>query len=305
MRLPIIVLAAFLGVALSGCVGGVGTITAKDGVSAAREAAEALDEVTGSAVLIGVTSLEPFSEVHDEDDDAHVYFHLDDNPGDGVAPGWLYEFAVGDAYVAIAYASGLGVLAEVVDGGGFEDEEPPAIEGWDVDSDDVADILAGEEEWPEPTDATAVAWVLHPGEECPVWSVESIDLETEEWVVAAVDACNGDVLEIGEPSHGFSCGFSYSGGSSSVLLPLVLGGPSPSVTNNFEDAFIHYEVDVGTGVGDVTWELHGPDGLIAEGTGDVDGTHEMAPVGEYTLEIGGDAAVLATVSYGLTAEGCD
>lgn len=297
MRL-LIVLMALCGLALSGCLGGVGTITAKDGLSDAREAAEILAD--GSVELMSVASLEPFSELHDEEDDAHIYVHLDDTPGDGIAPGWVYEFRSGDDAIAIAYASGLGVLAEVFDGGAYAESDAESISGWNIDSDTAAKALAKHENWPAPTDSSAYFWMLMQADECPVWSVEAADLEEDGWWEAAVDGCTGEVLHVDSGSMIGGCSSGTATGSGSVL-PMSNGGVA--YTTLAAPGTVSYDVNLMPTVGELYWTLTGPEGIVGQGTSSASDALDDMPPGEYTLTVEADVGT-GQYSYYLSTFSC-
>lgn len=303
MRALLVVL-ALCGLALSGCLGGVGTITAKDGLSDARDAAKAL--AGGSVELMGVASLEPFSELHDEDDDAHIYLHLDKTPGDGVAPGWFYEFRSGDDAIAIAYASGLGVLAEIIDGGAYANSDAEPISSWKIDSDDAAKALARHDDWPEVADDTAMIWALMQMGECPVWGVERIDLEQDRWISAAVDGCTGEVLHMdnGFETFALSCQMMFDGQALITTLQ-----DFTRVVSVDEGGSLGIDYQVEGMVNDFTVEIRDPNGnTMTSGTGaTLIGTNmgsqsvEGVPAGDYTIFASTSGAAL---SFDYTATVC-
>lgn len=295
MRLSALVLIALLGTAFAGCLAGLDSITAKDGLADARDAAEAF--AGGTAVLTGVFSLEPFSEFYDEDDDVEVRIHLDETPGDGKAPGWIYEFAVGTDLVVIGYSSGLGVLFEARDGNVFDEDggDVDAITGWNTDSDDAAAALNAHEDWPENTDATSVFWTLQQADECPIWMAEHIDLDSEEFTYGTVDGCTGEVLAVeAEWPFSFSCHSGYSFGTS-LTLPLVSQASYETYLDT--EGFVEFEVQDGSLVGAVSWTLQGPEGILAEGTGSDGGLFEELPPGTYVLAFEGSVAAGTTYYY--------
>ncbi len=286
MRLIIVAAFALATGAFAGCIGGVGTITAMDGLEAATEAAADLVSVTPQ--LVSVASLEPMSEYFDEDDDLEVHVHLDSKPGDGRSPGWIYTFVADDDLIVIGYASGLGILFEVRDGGEVDEGEADEhiISGWEIDSDEAAAALNAHEEWPDMTPSSNLFWELYQDEECPVWWVEHYDAEDEDdarWMRATVDACTGEVLELGPAEElVLVCGHSWTTGTS-MVAPVVF---TPVYSIDVDDgSYVHYVVDVGTGAGDVNYRIMGPGGVVAEGTNDVDETLDEVMGGQYTLEI--------------------
>lgn len=287
MRTLLAVLMALALTGLSGCLAGDGTITAKDGLGPASDAAQ--DLVDATPRLIGVASFEPFREyiVDEPDEDLEVHLYLDDDPGDGLAPGWVYLFTAGDDMVAIGYASGLGVLFTVREGGN-DDASEAAITGWNTDSDDAARALKEHPEWPTPDDSSTLFWELVQEGDCPIWTVEQEQMSdpgSSNFTTARVDGCTGEVLDVSQGDRGLRCveGTSFGGGTAT---PLSEAG-SYWVTLEAPGT-VQYSVDYHLGAGLAHWTLTGPEGVVAEGTSDADDVLEGLPAGEYTLTI--DAA---------------
>ncbi|MHB1261800.1 MAG: hypothetical protein ACYC2H_08805 [Thermoplasmatota archaeon] len=202
MRLSLTLTAALLAAFVAGCLGGPGeTMTAREGLDDARSAAN--DWADGQDLeLLGVVAIEPFKHIRYESDDgeyeAEYVTHLDGNPGDGRAPGWAYGFYTGERCVSVVLAAGIGVLAE-----GYEtcDGDLDALPEWSVDSDEVAEILGGEEEWPDLGDDGTYFWGLHGEDGMALWVVAGTG-EDGETVFASVDASSGEVLAIAHEAEG-------------------------------------------------------------------------------------------------------
>ena len=216
MRLSLTLVAALFAAVSAGCIGAPGkTMTARDGLDDARSVAEGWAEGRDLG-LLGVMAVEPFKHVQSTDEtgevDAEFVTHLDGNPGDGNAPGWVYGFFDGERCIVVLLAAGLGVLAEGYetcsdvdvsvseeDGEGeassSADSGPDVIDDWAIDSDEVGEILAGEDEWPDLGDDGTYFWGLFPDEGDVLWVVGGIG-EDGESVEAVVDAMTGEVIEI-------------------------------------------------------------------------------------------------------------
>ena len=195
-RLPLTLVAVLAASLFAGCLGAGGeTMTARAGLADARSAAEAWAEGE-DLELLGAVAVEPFKRIQYESDDgeheAEYVTHLDGNPGDGRAPGWAYGFYTGERCISIVLAAGLGVLAE-----GYEtcDDDIEAMPDWSIDSDEAAEILAGEEDWPELGEDGTYFWGLSNEDGTALWMVGASG-EEGETVFAALDASSGEVLEI-------------------------------------------------------------------------------------------------------------
>lgn len=202
MRLPLTLSALLIASLAAGCIGGPGeTMTAREGLDDARSAANAWADGK-DLELLGVVAIEPFKHIRYESDDggyeAEYVTHLDGNPGDGRAPGWAYGFYTGERCVSVVLAAGIGVLAE-----GYEtcDGDLDALPEWSVDSDDVAGILEGEEDWPDLGEDGTYFWGLHGEDGMALWVVAGTG-EDGESAFASVDANSGEVLAIGHDADG-------------------------------------------------------------------------------------------------------
>lgn len=180
----------------AGCLGGSApTATARDLVDDARDAA---GERVGEPTLVSVNGLEPFRHVPPEDpgDDAEVWLHLDEDNTNGEAPGWFYEFRDGSIRYGVAvYANGE-VLAESRERGVEDPVE--ALDGWEVDSPDVARGLADHPDWPEPRENETVGWELSMVDGEPLWRVSRSEGVFGGGRTALVHAGNGTVLAVRE-----------------------------------------------------------------------------------------------------------
>lgn len=286
-------------------------MTAREGLDDARSAAEAWADGKGLE-LLGVVAIEPFKRINytsdDGQDSGEFITHFDGNPGDGRAPGWVYGFYTGDRCVTIVLAAGLGVLAE-----GYDtcEEDVQPLGDWAVDSDEVAEILAGHEEWPDLGDDATYFWGLFGDEEAgAMWVVEGSDQDGTT-VEAVVDAQSGDIIEITQdegsgffgadeqvpveagkvgpgqdgmtPVHDEASAALVAGDSLTATIDL-LGSGGYLVAN----ANVRANVN---GVGAVRIVLTGPDGVIdAEPVsnfagGDAQFEYGNLPPGTYTLAV--------------------
>lgn len=225
MRWSLTLTAILVAAVSAGCIGAPGkTMTAREGLDDARAVAEGWAEGRDLG-LLGIVAVEPFKHIQSTDEDGEVdaefVTHLDGNPGDGNAPGWIYGFFNGERCIVVVLAAGLGVLAEgyetcaefdtevdvgdgEADGDGEGDEEdsggsggsgPDVVGDWSVDSNEVAEILAGEEEWPDLGDDGTYFWGLFGDDGETVWVVGGIG-EDGESVEAVVDAQSGEVIAV-------------------------------------------------------------------------------------------------------------
>lgn len=218
----------FLTALLAGCAGGPGTITMREGLADARAAAQDWGD---NVELAGALAIEPFKRAEDRDDDGTLrgefVTHLDSDPGDGRAPGWLYAFTADDGRcIFVALAAGLGVLAE-----GWEecdavgDQASPLPDGV-LDSDSVASILSDLEGWPRRDDATTATWALGMEDGSAYWAVTSSNQTS--YAMAVVDALTGNATLVdsgrqgefmvdGEETAPTSTGDSHVSGSGQVV----------------------------------------------------------------------------------------
>lgn len=282
---------------LAGCLGGGGqTASAMDLL---EDAASVASGWTDAPALAGVVSIEPFQRYFEEGE-GEIILHLDPTPGDGLAPGWVYLFDGGDRTVFVVMAAGLGVLAEGWMAEDEADEEFDAastIEGWNVDSDEAAAIIADETDWPSPMENTTMLWSLFQTEDGPVWFVEREDPDADYY--AAVHAGNGTLLENGTATFSYY-GYTHSWGSGPMT---PLSAPSAQVEAP-EVATVTLDVNVAATVGSVRVTLEGPGGLLYDEV--VDGSDHAAfdqvPAGEYALRFAGEPVAVGQVSYDLIAE---
>lgn len=184
----------------SGCIfAGAATQPAED---LQDDAEDAVEQHATDANLVEVWGVEPPTKV--EHEDARLLIHLDEEPGDGNAPGWGFLFVGEGRSSAILTASGLGVLAEYSEDTEDWHEERTPLADWSVTSTEAASILQGNETWPEMQDDTMVVWRLtmqqiDEGEDLkPVWmaAVAPIVPDSTE-AHALVDANTGEIIAVG------------------------------------------------------------------------------------------------------------
>jgi hypothetical protein len=293
----ILLVAALLAASFAGCLGASGKpMTLRDGLGEAEGAARSWADGK-EARLVGAAAVEPFKHLDHTKGGRHAEFvtHLDGAPGDGKAPGWMYGFVAGDRCIVVVLAAGLGVLAE-----GYETCDPAdakPLPAWSVDSDRVASILAGREDWPRPGDGTLYFWELSAKEERPVWSVNAQSADGG-GATALVDAANGTVLLLEkhamrqeaprtleaqapvDTSHGTQ---SHSG-SATVLRP----GASLETQLQLDSAgMLEVRVSYQQAVGAVHVKVAGPAGEL-ETTEVPVSLHKVytgLPAGDYTLTV--------------------
>jgi hypothetical protein len=275
MRLRASVAALFVLAAVAGCLAAPGqTMTMRDGLSDARAAAE---DWWDNLQFAFAGAIEPFKRIEDRDGDGTLrgeyVTHLDGNPGDGRAPGWIYGFLADDGRcVLVVLAAGLGVLAEGWEECDADDVAPlPANV---LDSDDVAALLADFEGWPVPDKSTLATWeLLAEPEGDAYWLVMSSNETTA--AAAAVDAVTGNITLLepgffgpaapGEAGTSYDSAYAWGSGpavtvatpftmdlevgpgatlgvtasiSSSVMGPATLVVEAPSGEVVFEDPFV-------------------------------------------------------------------
>lgn len=244
MRLSLTLTVALVAALSAGCIGAPGkTMTARDGLEDARSAAEEWAEGR-DLDLLGIMAVEPFKHVQSTDEngevDAEFVTHLDGDPGDGNAPGWVYGFFDGERCIVVLLAAGLGVLAEGYetcvevfdvevgdevgdgaeggeDGSAGDDRGPDVVGDWSFDSNEVAEILADREEWPDLGDDGTYFWGLFPEDGKTLWVVGGTG-EDGESVQAVVDASTGEVIEV---QHSPAGGFGFFG----IDEPVEAGAP--------------------------------------------------------------------------------
>ncbi|MEA3136663.1 MAG: hypothetical protein QOC71_944 [Thermoplasmata archaeon] len=320
MRLPLMLAAALAASLFAGCLGAGGqTMTAREGLGDARSAAEAWAD-GGDLELLGVVAIEPFKHIRYESDDgdykAEYVTHLDSNPGDGKAPGWAYGFYTGERCVSIVLAAGLGVLAE-----GYEtcDGDVETLPEWSYDSDQVAEILADHDEWPDLGEDGTYFWGLFNDEGKALWAVGG-EGEDGETVFASVDASSGEVLEI---AHETAANIEeIFQAESQAEKPVDMGGsdqdsdsaPYLAVTDELVVEVdlgamgrIDAEVGATTIVNYLTLTVEGPYGQVAEerigglvngvSLGTQSRSYADLPAGHYTLTLSsGGASTLVSLS---------
>lgn len=278
MRLlrPLPILATLLFALLAGCAGAPGeTLTARGGLGDAEDAAKAWAE--GEDLhLLGIVAVEPFQRINwtDGDEESGEFVtHLDGNPGDGRAPGWAYGFLAGDRCIGIVLAAGLGVLAE-----GYETcEGDDTVGDWEVDSNEVAEILGARDDWPDLGPDGSYFWSLEADDGEALWTVAGSDQDGES-VAAVVDAESGEVLmverdlgedfDVFEPGPGSSTGAPGGSGSAedqdsattlaageSLVAEVDLGGVGALVL----------DLSARASVQGMTLRVEGPAGVIDEG----------------------------------------
>lgn len=285
MRLGAIILAGLL--LTAGCLGATSTDASDDNLGTARDAAsEFIDE----PALVEMWGIEPPREARDND--TTVITHLDDDQGDGEAPGWGYRFIGPETEGIVLVAAEVGVIAEVYEDRDDDELDPP-IRNASVESPEVAEILNDHPEWPSMQENTTVFWHLeHDAEEDrPIWTVEAGDgaeLFFDERTRATVDASTGEVLEIERIEDGFEGGPATEGGCSRETSS---GQVTPTDDLSVEtDLGGTGEVTVeteATGLGPLNVTLTGPNGTVWSTTYDVQGsaseekTAEEVPPGTY------------------------
>lgn len=198
MRLEALGVAALL--LLSGCIAASGNTESAENL--ASTATDRSEERLQAGALVAAWAVEP--PRHVEGDGNRLDIYLDDEPGDGDAPGWAFAYVNATEGGIVVVGDAVGVIAEfwhTFEGDEAEEvrEEAPAIEGWTVDSREAAQILADDDRWPEIGDSWGVAWQLKQGERGPIWHVEASNVTFEgggEEVEAVVSASNGTILGI-------------------------------------------------------------------------------------------------------------
>jgi hypothetical protein len=303
MRLPLLLAASLAAALFAGCLGGGGqTMSAREGLEDAHSAAEAWADGE-DLELLGVVAIEPFKHIRYEDQDgeyeAEFVTHLDSNPGDGRAPGWAYSFYTGERCVSIVLAAGLGVLAE-----GYEtcDGDVDALPDWSVDSDEVAEILEGHDEWPDLGEDGTYFWGLFNEDGTALWAVGG-EGEDGETAYAAVDASSGEVIEIVHEVEGdieaifeaeAEVEATETGGSDMDGESMPYLGPGDEMVAELDlDGMGRIDVQVGANaiVSTMTLTVEGPYGQVAEdeiggvatGVSQQGRTYDDLPAGHYTI----------------------
>ena len=341
MRLSLTLVAVLLASLVAGCIGAPGkTMTARDGLGDATDAAKAWGEGQ-DLQLIGIVAIEPFKRINhtspDGSESGEFITHLDGNPGDGRAPGWVYGFLAGDRCVGVVLAAGLGVLAEgyetcaeLGDLATDDSSDQVFVGDWSVDSDEAASRLHDHEEWPETGDDWTFFWALMPGDEDvgALWFVEGSGQDGLE-VEAMVDAQSGEVLEINVENQDYGLfgpvevgpegapGQDGQNGFTSVhaeAQPMVVAGVPESIEVELEgnggyliaQASVQASANI---VGMMRVVLSGPDGVIEDeglsNLGSSSATFEYGdlPPGTYTLSLEPNNVGAFAVQGRLTLDG--
>lgn len=317
-------------VVTSGCIfAGAATQPAEDLRSDAEDAA---NSHVNEPNLVEVWGVEPPLEVEDEDE--RLILHLDEEPGDGNAPGWGFFYVGDERSSAILTASGLGVLAEYSEDTGDWHEEMTVLEPWTVTSNEAASILQANETWPEMTDDTLVIWRLsmqqtdEDADPSPVWMVAAMALESDgQEAQALVDANSGEIIAVerSAPSHGPTppsappaeiqeggCEADQDNGQVTPLSDLT-------ATVTLEEAGeIQLDTDL-FGTGELSVALEGEDGAVFEwedtviGSAELDNTHTVTegtyqatvstPAGSFNGDLflvgqWGEGACMEEIGYG-------
>ncbi len=316
-------------VVVSGCIfAGAATQPAEDLQSNAENAvASHVDDPD----LVEVWGVEPPLEV--KEDDKHLILHLNEEPGDGNAPGWGFLFIGEERSSAILTASGIGVLAEYSQDTRHGDEEMTPLEPWSVSSDEAATMLQNNETWPPMANDALVVWRLSmlPVDESedptPVWMVHANALESGEKAQALVDANTGEIItiETSQTSYGPSAPSSPPEGQGGGCdVDSDTGQVTPindlSSTVSVEDAGDLHVSASGFGAGEFVVTLEDQDGErilewsdtfvgnngVENTVGVPEGTYEATvstPAGSFSGDLflaaqWGDAACPSEVQYG-------
>lgn len=231
--------------ALAGCVGPFDDgITAMDVREDANEEASEWNE---NATLVGVFGLEVSQRLFDmatreaeEESDIHnVTYRADESRGDGKTAAWVYEYVAANGTYTVVLADNGTVLHEEVD----EDEPDEnftaeAIEGWEVDSDEAADIVAeNNDTWERAEDANITFYALEKDEDesDPTWAL-GFQAEGGTYIFA-VNATTGEYLgafTFEGPSFDPGFGGDYGGdGNGSYEGPYGPGDEPPKEGGSF------------------------------------------------------------------------
>lgn len=318
MRLPLTLTAALLAAFVAGCIGGPGeTMTAREGLDDARSAASAWADGQ-DLELLGVVAIEPFKHIRYESDDgeyeAEYVTHLDGNPGDGRAPGWAYGFYTGERCVSVVLAAGIGVLAE-----GYEtcDGDLDALPEWSVDSDEVAEILGGEDEWPDLGEDGTYFWGLFGEDGVALWAVAGTG-DDGETVYASVDASSGEVLAIAHEAEGDleeifeaeaqaeASGTSGSDEDSESQLYMAMGDEMVAEVDLGGMGALQIGYNANANALPMQFVIEGPFGIVEEG--EIGGNLELGnpqetrgfdglPAGHYTVTLTAQGAAVMTTLF--------
>lgn len=170
-------------------------------------AADRQEDRTENGELVALWGVEPPRHVEDEQVTVDIY--LDEETFDGQTPGWAYAYLGDDKAGIVVVGDTIGVLGEAWytfegDESQEAEEEITPIDGWEIDSEEAAEILAGDDRWPEMTASWATSWQLMQHEEGPVWRVEATNVTTHGFgssISATVSASNGTILSMHEDEH--------------------------------------------------------------------------------------------------------
>lgn len=191
-------------------LGAIGLLIFAGCLSAAAntESAQSLESTAAdradSGDLVALWGVEPPRHVESEDGKTTIDIYLDDAPGDGQAAGWSYAYVGEEKGGIVVVGDKIGVIAEAwhtFEANESDEilEEVAPITDWPVDSEEVADLLAADDRWPEITDSWAVLWRLMQTDEGPVWHVEASNITLDGFgseAEAVVSASNGTILDI-------------------------------------------------------------------------------------------------------------
>lgn len=278
-------------------------------------AADRQEDRAEDGELVALWGVEP--PRHIEEEQVTVDIYLDDETFDGETAGWAYAYLGQDKGGIVVVGDTVGVLGEAwytFEGNESQEahDEVDPIEGWNVDSEEVADTLADDERWPEMSPSWATTWQLRQTDDGPVWRVEATNVTihgTGTTVTAAVSASNGTILSIEEhDDHGYGPSFDddpdpdrerEGGCSSSSTSGQVT--PASGVGTDVdlpEDGWISFRVQAsGAGPLDLTVLEDGDeevwsDSMLVTGSDTVTATVEDLDDGEYRVEATTDAGAI-------------
>lgn len=281
----------------SGCLASSSTEPAE---SMEDEARDAVTDRLEDPQLVQLWGIEPPS--HARETGEELVTHLDDEAGDGQAPGWAYHFE-GEGWEAIVLtAAEVGVIAEFYErhAEGEAPEQPLADRS--VSSQAAAEALRANGSWPTMNTNTTVAWQLVQAEggedtdhEGPLWAAhvqKGITDPFDDGLVGVVDAQTGEVLEIGESEDGGFGPASPAGGGCDQDAASGQVTPTQELTATVQleaTGQITAEATRNAGVGELNVTLEGPNGTLwtttfdGAGSAGRESSHDDQPAGEYTL----------------------
>lgn len=302
---------------LSGCLMASGQTESAMGLE--DEARDRAEEKLENPELVGLWGVETPREVTSNESELRIY--LDEQPGDGEATSWAYAFLGEKRGGIVVVADEIGVLGEYWEDTDLEDDDRPPGLSWQVDSGEVASILAANETWPEMTDAHALSWELEHEDNATQWRVHteeiSFDEETRAYT-AHVDAETGELLDVRSGSTGTTGtvepveedveSSDYERGCDQESASAALT-PGDEVTTDEVELEAHGTLALSvsyTGAGPLDVQVHDEDGepvfedsTTMVGSNSYDRTIEGASEGEYTLTAGtgsGSASVDAQLT---------